>query len=229
MKAYLNGILKLFIVLFVSTAMVSQANGNTATITSSLQSSYSSGYLVQWTVTLSSPATENIVIPCITTNATNTGTMVVNVSFSAGQQSSGANTVMYTRLPDLNYTATCTFGAMPAGYSAGGSASYIIDMLITANITATLQSTSPGYLVQWGVTLSSPALENMVIPCITTNATNTGNTVVNVYFSKGQSYSGANTLMYTRLASSYTATCTFGNMPSGYIAGQTGSMIIPKN
>lgn len=229
MKAYLNGILKLFIVLFVSTAMVSQANGNTATITSSLQSSYSSGYLVQWTVTLSSPATENIVIPCITTNATNTGTMVVNVSFSAGQQSSGANTVMYTRLAS-NYTATCTFGAMPAGYSAGSTASYVIERAtITVDVTSTVLSTTPGYLVQWGVTLSSPALDNMVIPCITTNPTNTGNMVVNVSFSKGQSYSGANTVMYTRLASNYTATCNCGTTPPGYVAGSAGSIVIPKN
>ena len=100
--------------------------GITANITSSLVSSGATYYVVQWMVTLSSPAAGSITIPCITTNATNTGNTTVNVSFSQGQQNSGANTIMYTRPTGTNFTAYCTFGTMPTGYIAGSTANYII-------------------------------------------------------------------------------------------------------
>ena len=100
--------------------------GITANITSSLVSSGPTYYVVQWLVTLSSPASGSMTIPCITTNATNTGNTTVNVSFSQGQQSSGANTIMYTRPTGTNFTAYCTFGTMPTGYIAGSTANYII-------------------------------------------------------------------------------------------------------
>jgi len=98
----------------------------TATITSSLLTSGSTYYVVQWNVTLSSPAMGNIVIPCITTNGTNTGNTTSSLSFSTGQTYNGANTVTYTRPTGSNFTASCTFGTMPAGYVAGGTSSYVI-------------------------------------------------------------------------------------------------------
>lgn len=108
------------------TSFTTTASGITANITASFLTSGPTYYVVQWNVTLNSPALGNIVIPCVTTNATNSGTTTVNVSFSTGQTYSGANTVTYTRPIGTDFTAYCTFGTMPTGYIAGSNASYVI-------------------------------------------------------------------------------------------------------
>jgi len=129
---------------------------------------------------------------------------------------------------NLYYVRAYATNAIGTGY--GSQVSFTSTASITANITSSLVSSGPTYyVVQWMVTLSSPAVGSMVIPCITTNATNTGNTTVSVNFSQGQTSSGANTITYTRpIGTNFTAYSTCGTMPTGYIAGSTASYVILK-
>lgn len=102
---------------------------------------------------------------------------------------------------------------------------------ITASLSYQVFSTQPTTIVVGCfANLTSPAPSGNTIPAIITNASGSGTHTAVGYVAQGQS-SGImiETVYYSRLAgSNYTATCSFGTMPAGYVAGTTGSVTIPK-
>lgn len=106
-----------------------------ATLSSSVFAETSTTIIVQWTLTLSQPATTNVVIPTIRTNGDNTGTTTGGFVLSGGQITATENTV-YSKLSS-SYIAYCNFGTMPDGFTGTNSTNYLIPAL---EVTCSLPS-----------------------------------------------------------------------------------------
>lgn len=132
------------------------------------------------------------------------------------------NTLYYVRAYATNGVGTA-YGSQVSFTSSS--------VVITASISYQVFSTQPTTIViGWFANLTSPAPSGNTIPAIITNASGSGTHTANGSVAQGQA-SGImiETVYYSRLAgSNYTATCGFGTMPAGYVAGATGSVTIPK-
>ena len=98
----------------------------TVTITPTLITSGTTFTVVQWFINLSIPAISNFTVSCITTNSTNTGDVVIDVPFYGGQQSSGANTINYTKPAGTSFEAHCILSTLPSGYILGPPAYFTV-------------------------------------------------------------------------------------------------------
>ena len=132
------------------------------------------------------------------------------------------NTLYYVRAYATNGVGTA-YGSQVSFTSSS--------VVITASISYQVFSTQPTTIViGWFANLTSPAPSGNTIPAIITNESGSGTHNASGYVAQGQA-SGImiETVYYSRLAgSNYTATCSFGTMPAGYVAGATGSVTIPK-
>ncbi len=132
------------------------------------------------------------------------------------------NTLYYVRAYATNGVGTA-YGSQVSFTSSS--------VVITASISYQVFSTQPTTIViGWFANLTLPAPSGNTIPAIITNASGSGTHTASGYVSQGQ-VSGImiETVYYSRLAgANYTATCGFGTLPTGYVAGATGSVAIPK-
>lgn len=102
------------------------ANPIIANISSRSVAGGSTYIAVEWKVTLASSATSAVSIPYSCTNSSNTYYQTGNWPSIATGSTTSTFVVTYNRPIGANYTATCIFGTMPSGYSAGSTASYTV-------------------------------------------------------------------------------------------------------
>lgn len=146
-----------------------------------------------------------------------------NGNFPASMTGLSAGTTYYVRSYATNsagtgYGAQVSFTTLPVG--------------ITASISYQVFSTQPtSIVVGWFANLTSPAPFYNSIPCIITNSNGSGTHTSTGTVAQGQQSSIAlETVTYSRLAgSNYNATCTFGTMPTGYVAGQSALLPFQNN
>jgi len=98
-----------------------------AVLSSSLFAETSIDVSVQWTITLSQPASGYVIFPLVITNDNNTGTTTIGILFNEGQQVSDIVSG-YSKLA-TQYTAYCNFYDVPIGYSGSNTASHVIPAL----------------------------------------------------------------------------------------------------
>lgn len=162
--------------------------------------------------------------------STSTGPTIYNAKTTTGVNIGSFISEATNLLPNTTYYIRAyATNSVDTGYSQELSFTTLETEAIIANITSSLVgSTTTSYVVQWFISLSAPAEEDVIIPYVITNSTNTGDTLININFSQGQQYNGT-TLSYTRpLDSNYIAYCNFSTMPTGYTAGTASNFTIQK-
>jgi hypothetical protein len=146
-------------------------------------------------------------------NGTGTG------SFTGNLTGLIAGTTYYVR----SY-AICSVG------TAYGTQTSFTTLPIVANITSSRgTTTSTTASIKWTVTLASSATSAVTIPYSVTNATNTGITSGNFPTIAVGGNTANFVITYNRLVgTTYSASCNFGTMPTGYAVGATSTYSITK-
>lgn len=104
-----------------------------ATLSSSLSSESQDIVVVNWRITLSQASTSAVIIPATITGNNGIGTSTFNFFIGEGVITA-VEGIAYSKLSS-SYTAYCSFGTMPSGFTGTNTASYVIPAL---GVTCTL-------------------------------------------------------------------------------------------